>query len=132
MPLGYGEAIRMSAPEVLDAKPNISSEKGSLYPNTTLEKMSTTNSDAHILGYIPKNSADCGSGDPELQGLSTLRSSRTTQVIMVPETRAVGTFYIEKPVMFRTIGADLRSLGSGITLEGSFGVRLSWMARAIC
>ena len=37
-----------------------------------------------------------------------LRNPKTTQ-LMVPETKATGTFYIEKPLMFRTFGEDSRS-----------------------
>lgn len=88
--------LRRSAPEVLDAKRNISSQKDSLYPNKTLKIMSTVNSDAHILGQILKNSANSGSRDPEFPGFFTLRNPRTTQ-IMVPKTKALGIFYVEKP-----------------------------------
>ena len=45
-----GVLLRRSALEVLDAKASISSQKGSLYPNESLENMSTMNSDAHISG----------------------------------------------------------------------------------
>ena len=45
-----GVLLRRSAPEVLDAKPSISSQEDSLCPIRTLKIMSTMNSDAHILG----------------------------------------------------------------------------------
>ena len=64
-------------------KPNISSQKGSLYPNRTMEK------------YQQRTQVHTSRG----------KSPQTAQVV-VPKTRDIGNFYVEKPSMFRTFGAE--------------------------
>ena len=75
----------MSALKILDVKPNISSQKGSLYPNRSLKEYHQRTQMHTFMGKSPK-----------------------TAQIIVSQTSATGTFYVETPLTFKTFGADLR------------------------
>ena len=49
------------------------------------------------------------------QVLTSMVEPPTTAQITVPETRAIGIFYVEKPLMPRTFGADLRNDKDNVT-----------------
>ena len=76
----FSSLVRKSAPEVLDAKPNISSQKDFLSPNRTLKRYQQRTQMHTFKSKSPK-----------------------TAQIMIPKTKTIKIFLLENPVCSRLL-----------------------------